>query len=366
MASFKVYQKFDSTDIISGKTNKVSSGYFSNGSVYCSQAYFITSSDQTQITSSGGGAYDVCNGAYYTNVYDASNVTSQPLFSLAYGSFSGSAVPAGVLSSPTEAIYNQYRNILLGTPSGSSFQAKSGSGDTYLDIHDIFVIDFSKQMMRDQIDPGQWCISLSGSNGVFSFVDEMPLLTPSQQKENRLFYEIISGSFSSTTNQSVACTYIDGSSPYRGLGMFYPQNGIILLSNKAVVDLVGANVDITTSYVKSSNTIGFFNSINGAGANNNAVMRTRKSEYVPSSHYFIRIKNQDYNFSNNPTFVYQQTDNNHNRGDIIDSLVSYPATYVTTVGLYNDMNELIAVAKLSSPTRKDFESELLLRIRLDF
>ena len=43
-----------------------------------------------------------------------------------------------------------------------------------------------------------------------------------------------------------------------------------------------------------------------------------------------------------------------------------PRVYVTTVGLYNDANELLAVAKLSRPLEKSFHKEALLRVRLDF
>jgi hypothetical protein len=98
----------------------------------------------------------------------------------------------------------------------------------------------------------------------------------------------------------------------------------------------------------------------------NRNMRARKSEIVPSTHYFVRVKNQDFNFSNNPSFVYSENISGSYKGEIIDSLVDEPKTYITTVGLYNEQNELIAVAKLSQPNKKDFISELGFKIRLDF
>ena len=51
---------------------------------------------------------------------------------------------------------------------------------------------------------------------------------------------------------------------------------------------------------------------------------------------------------------------------LYDSFINNPQTYITTVGLYNDNNELLAVAKLSKPMKKDFVREGLLRIKLDF
>ena len=43
-----------------------------------------------------------------------------------------------------------------------------------------------------------------------------------------------------------------------------------------------------------------------------------------------------------------------------------PIAYLTTIGLYNSSNELLAVAKLSEPLRKDPTNELTLRVRLDY
>ena len=49
-----------------------------------------------------------------------------------------------------------------------------------------------------------------------------------------------------------------------------------------------------------------------------------------------------------------------------DDFFKNPRTYITTVGLYNDANELLAVAKLSQPLSKDFTKEALIRIKLDY
>ena len=47
-------------------------------------------------------------------------------------------------------------------------------------------------------------------------------------------------------------------------------------------------------------------------------------------------------------------------------LLKDPKTYITTVGLYNDRQEMLAVAKLSRPLVKDFTKEALIRIKLDY
>ena len=47
-------------------------------------------------------------------------------------------------------------------------------------------------------------------------------------------------------------------------------------------------------------------------------------------------------------------------------MIDSPQSYVTSVGLYNDNNDLIAISKLSSPLLKDFTKEALIRIKLDY
>ena len=87
----------------------------------------------------------------------------------------------------------------------------------------------------------------------------------------------------------------------------------------------------------------------------------RSAETISSTHYFVRLRNKEFNYSNNPTFF------NADNGSLVQSdFRNSPKVYVTSVGLYNDQNELLAVAKLSKPVRKSFDEEVLLRVRLDF
>jgi hypothetical protein len=214
--------------------------------------------------------------------------------------------------------------------------------------------------MNDQIDKGQWAFALNGASGSASLhmVDETPLLTPAEKKEQRLVYQIVSGSFDGDIGRTVA------SGDYHGIGLFYPKNGVMVLNARKVSQLCGLNYDNGTgSAFHVDNSVRLYNQMVAVSNRN---MRVRKSEIVPSTHYFVRVKNQDFNFSNNPSFVYPENISGSYKGEVIDSLVEEPKTYVTTVGLYNEQNELIAVAKLSQPTKKDFSSELSFRIRLDF
>ena len=76
---------------------------------------------------------------------------------------------------------------------------------------------------------------------------------------------------------------------------------------------------------------------------------------------FVRARNAEFNYSENPSFISGST------GEVLfNSFIDNPQTYITTVGLYNDNNDLLAVAKLSKPIQKDFTKEALIRVKLDF
>ena len=79
-----------------------------------------------------------------------------------------------------------------------------------------------------------------------------------------------------------------------------------------------------------------------------------------STIYFARVNHNEYNYSSNPTYV------SDSKLVVKNNLSDLPVSYITTVGLYSPDNELLAVAKLSEPLRKDPNTELTLRVRLDY
>ena len=87
----------------------------------------------------------------------------------------------------------------------------------------------------------------------------------------------------------------------------------------------------------------------------------RRTENVSTSHYFVRANNREFNFSNNPSFVTGST------GQFVQpTFETNPRVYITTVGLYDDGNELLAVAKVSKPIEKSFDKEVAIKVKLDF
>jgi hypothetical protein len=104
------------------------------------------------------------------------------------------------------------------------------------------------------------------------------------------------------------------------------------------------------------NTQTLYNSISGA-----ASFALNSEETVTSDYIFVRARNSEFNYSENPSFISGST------GEVIYSnFITQPQVYITTVGMYNDSNDLLAVAKMSRPLLKDFTKEALVRVKLDF
>jgi hypothetical protein len=90
---------------------------------------------------------------------------------------------------------------------------------------------------------------------------------------------------------------------------------------------------------------------------------------INSSLVFCRALPDDFNYSSNPTYI-ESTGDNVGRLTIYDPSLpeetQEPFTYVTTIGLYDDVGGLLAVAKLSRPIEKNPGRDLTFRVRLDF
>ena len=77
--------------------------------------------------------------------------------------------------------------------------------------------------------------------------------------------------------------------------------------------------------------------------------------------FFTRAFNQEFNYSNNPTAIA-----NASLGSISSNLTGNPTSFITTIGLYNTNNELLAIAKTAPPVKKDFDTEKVFAVRLQY
>jgi hypothetical protein len=122
----------------------------------------------------------------------------------------------------------------------------------------------------------------------------------------------------------------------------------------------------TASNANGNNSFKLFSAISRSAAvdSTNNAFKARNEEEVKSTYYFLRVRNSKFNFSNNPSYVTSSANGVYTLSQ--PTFVSDPKSYITTIGLYNDPNELLAVAKLSQPILKSFANEILLKVKLDF
>lgn len=365
-----IFSQFTADDIVVGRINQVSSGLFGSGSLYLSQSAFTTSSAQAN-TMIGANQFDVRNGQYYTNVYAGGDL----YFSIAYGDYANTgsskydstAVTAAnrVLTNETKVIYSQYRNTLL-QPGDNFFSFASGSVSTPQDSQAIFVMNYASDKIKDQIDPGQIQINFLGTKGQYSFIDDSSIVNKQQSVYNMISGSVVNGVPTPYTNNGAFVA------KYEGIGLFYPTNGVVIFNALNLQARVGINNDIANRPSNiTSNTFQSFwrvwtHDLFLRLKQSTKPMAVRKSEFVPSTNYFVRVKNKEFNYSNNPTFVSDGTDSKTKGTIIYQDLINNPRTYITGVGLYDANNELIAIGKVSRPVQKSFDSELLLKVRIDF
>ena len=360
------FRTFESSDIVAGRVQNVSVGLFPGGASTFSSSLF-TSSIQAQIT--GSSEFEPKSGLYYLDVFDSdvSSATSEQLFSLTYGHSAASGSSERDLSTvkikPTQAVYTQYQNLIL-SPGDDNFTFQSGSGDnaTSIDKTEFYAINFGSTRFKERLVNGRLQFSISGSNGLFTFVDESAAFSTTGSLSAKAQYNIVSGSLGTST--SLATTFDP-----EGVGLIYPRLGVVMLNPEKLASIVGSELtpDTGSATGYALNQIKLYEALNKAVSVNQ--MKGGNEESIPSRHYFVRVKNQEFNYSNNPTFSLRETEvsNPNDEGKIrYTTFQNDPKVYITTVGLYDDNNELIAVAKLSQPIQKTFSTEALLKIRLDW
>ena len=319
------------------------------------------------------GSTSVNHTNYYTPIYtkNINNVDSKYVFDIAYAHISGSGssyVNGGFDYLPAKSIYKKYVNECLGNYDIMTF--KNNKRSDY-----FYVLHFNRDAFKDRLDSQNLQITLS------------PLSSSIDQSINT------GSNFNVDTNSSTIYTLIDdsknmkvysssmiGLEEYYNLvegtiqdgakydtesnawGMIFPRKGIILLDG-IVLDQ-SCSFNTVTSSIDGDNIRKLFLSISGSCSPNN--VRTtygkwyiRSAELYSDQNYFCRVGRNEFNYTNNYTYV-----SGSNRKFFYDKVNDSTKTYISTIGLYNDNKELLAVAKLAKPFLKDSSLEYVFNIKL--
>lgn len=354
------YKRFDPEDVVLS-TNLVSTPVWTGNVMTLNHEHMMLSSMQQNSLS----------GNYYLDVYKYTNMDSysgsglpsigdedisgsyvdetlekEVQFSIAYGDRDGfgslpynSNVPG---YSNSRTVFGQYRTLVLGDEE-SEFYLK-GDNAGYSNNFFAITIDrarYKEKLMLnsieleiDQTRDGRDNLVLvdnSSLGGTVRYVDS-----------GRLYKMIRSGSEASETVDEY--------------GFFLPDTGIIILDADKL--LSGSNAPVLRWSGSSSGN----SSVNPNEELYKRIVRfkVQSEETVSSNFIFVRARNAEFNYSTNPSNVVGSGELRHN------VMINQPQTFITSVGLYNDTNDLLAVAKLSRPLIKDFTKEAIIRIKLDY
>ena len=366
-------------------TDKITAGYFTGGggSLLASNIF--------------SGSLADSNEKYYFNIANEHPSTSSAAtqFSIAYGHAggSGSNTYSDNIEGPTEAIYKQWANILLAeneVTGGFLISQQGGHADSLSNgvrDEDVYILVGKRARFKDRINKKNWTIALSGSQASNSGSKILYLTDDSNTVQATSTvagprYNIISGSDGNAHSASTWKTY----------GWFYPDMGAMVFSQTelsasipgvASGSATGVNVGsgttrITASFVKGGGTIaseslGFAPNLDNNGNSANALrfinclqpagayLKFRSEEDQTSVSYFCRVKANQVNFSNNPTFV--SGSQNELR---IETMKGNPTVYATGIQLYNQFGDVVAVGKLSTPVKKNFSSEVTIKVKLTY
>ena len=341
------FKRFDPEDFLISAESIVG-GVFTGGQN--SISIFNTSSIQTGGTS----------GQYYWSVFQTSSTLpeAEVQFNVAYGNAEGSgSVPydANIAGkSPTSTIFGQWQNIVLGDED-SSFEF----GGVTPVIKELHALTFERTRFKGGLFPGTLNLFLSSSNNLLKLTDNSKDVNNDTFNEAGRVYQLVSGSngaaFDSSNSEQIAA----GMTKSGSYGLFLPDIGTVIINPAALelpVNKGGINMSVTRTEANSNNQQYLIDAI-VAGEN----FEANSQETVTSDFVFVRARNGEFNYSENPSFSSGST------GEVtFDSFINSPQTFITSIGMYNDNNELLAVAKLSKPLKKDFTKEALVRVKLDF
>lgn len=339
------YKRFDQEDVVVS-AESITSPVWTGGATTLST--FFTSSTQT-----GGTSAD-----YYYNIYNTASGldNSRVQFAIAYADKKGSGslsfnvnVPG---KSPSSTVYGQYRNLVLGDEDKDfTFGAKTSEH--------FYVLSIDRARYKEKLLPGtlDLVLGISGSGQRLRLTDDSQVNSTIRFNDAGRVYELVSGSQGNVYTAQNANGYTDASGSY---GKLLPDVGVILLNGNALDLATGSAGGIQLGTGRGSNAANLnqrklFDAIKEGGN-----FRIQSEETIASNFVFVRARNSEFNYSTNPSLITGSGEIRHN------VMIDTPQSFITTIGLYNDNNDLLAVAKLSRPLLKDFTKESLVRVKLDY
>jgi hypothetical protein len=329
-----------------------------NEVVSISSSLFITGSGDLNIkkfdniaSSSLQASNGIQLGGYWETAYDSSptSIASTALFDMTYGySTSSFARALGVgadyacIDEKTK-VYREMASMLLGSPDAQF--TISGSSQSQ-----CFFIMVKRGLMKDELKKGSIDLRMSASVGYVTATDVGAATS---------FKQTIGGDYAPLYSAAAGNPEV---------GQVWYNAGVIVVpagSGTAVSTGLpwNGNSNWSGSYsVDQAQTSGSINMVVDGFRAHVDKINFHNQTNLYSTVYFCRATNTEFNYSSNPTYV----DSAQRIRVTSGSNVLQSRTYVTTIGLYDANDNLLAVGKLNKPITKAPDTESIFRIRLDY
>jgi hypothetical protein len=332
----------------------------------------IVSGTYTDKTTTGEENIKNYSHGMFQSVYDYPYLSSSAnhIFDLTVGYSDNSDLSssANVQNAKKINMYNELALVCLGTDvTGAIEQFENDlviADDNNL-MKEMFFVNFSRLLVKDSIKKGTF--SLVIGTGSWSVPFGVP--TSCQTITDSPSASATQGTAEGQTGDWAPLYVTTPAYQTGSVGAIFYNLGIVALTGAVFTSPPGQGNPINHEFLKNN---GIHQGISGAFTNvpisaacdgfrhriqNISFNNTTE---INSAIYFCRAPATKFNYSSNPTYT------TGSKIRVKEEATSMPRAYVTTVGLYNASNELLAVAKLSEPLRKDPNNELTLRVRLDY
>ena len=377
-----IYKNFEVGSIAYDRRDFISRPLWSRNSSSLAKIYTSSLQSETQ-------------KLYYFDVYNDSGSRAEKQFTLTYCDYLNSGSSSGSLENgintealESKAMYSQFKQLLL-DPEQNLFEFVSQTNRydnsntlvaPYTETSEhVYVLSLNRNRYKEKLAPGSWELSLHGVNSggvatgskVTKLVDET--LSQTYLLDTSLVRVGVGGQYYFVYSGSLEDGLYSGPNSAVPYGIVYPDYGLMVLNGKALDASASMNTNRAAATTNSKyNNLRLFNSISASMMSGSSYyFEGRTLETIHSTIYFARVGNGEFNYSNNISYYtasvndsYRIKDNLRLSGTANDT--NRNVTYVTTICLYNDDNELLAVAKLSKPVIKTSNSEMIIKIKLDY
>jgi len=289
----------------------------------------------------------------FQSIYDYPHLSSSAnhIFDISVGVTGSSSAKLTVQASKKVNMYAQMAQMLVGHDVNGNVRPFDADGDLSAGTKhgDVVFISLSRLLVKDEVKKGSFSMVVATASAYSQAAAKGAAITITD-----------SGAATSYKTNSPAGEYGILKHGATNVGLLYYQAGVAVLTGSVfgngIINEGGAASAKFTGAITGSTINTLANGIRNRLVN----MTFNNTTELNSTVYFCRANHNEFNYSSNTSYLSGSTIRVKNvRSDA-------PRSYITTVGLYSPDNELLAVAKLSEPLRKDPTNEVTLRVRLDY